>query len=58
MELHEKIIFYFLGRQSQIQLRQPTVNLSHENPEVTKLYEDYLGKPLGEKSHALLHTHG
>ena len=29
MELHEKIIFYFLGRQSQIQLRQPTVNLSH-----------------------------
>ncbi|MGI6227131.1 MAG: iron hydrogenase small subunit, partial [Peptococcales bacterium] len=30
---------------------------SHENPAVVKLYEEYLGKPLGEKSHHLLHTH-
>ena len=30
---------------------------SHENPFVTKLYEEYLGKPLGHKSHELLHTH-
>ena len=30
---------------------------SHENPEVTKLYKDFLGKPLGHKSHELLHTH-
>jgi NADH-quinone oxidoreductase subunit G/NADP-reducing hydrogenase subunit HndD len=30
---------------------------SHENPEVTTLYEKFLGKPLGEKSHHLLHTH-
>jgi len=30
---------------------------SHENPDVMKLYEEYLGKPLGEKSHHLLHTH-
>ena len=29
---------------------------SHENPEVIKLYKDYLGKPLGHKSHKLLHT--
>jgi NADH-quinone oxidoreductase subunit G len=29
---------------------------SHENPSVIKLYEDYLKKPLGEKSHHLLHT--
>ena len=29
---------------------------SHENPEVAKLYKDFLGKPLGEKSHHLLHT--
>lgn len=29
---------------------------SHENPEILKLYEEYLGKPLGEKSHHLLHT--
>lgn len=30
---------------------------SHENPEILKLYEDYLGKPFGEVSHRLLHTH-
>ncbi|MDX9866366.1 MAG: NADH-dependent [FeFe] hydrogenase, group A6 [Kiritimatiellia bacterium] len=29
---------------------------SHENPDVQKLYKEYLGKPLGEKSHHLLHT--
>jgi len=30
---------------------------SHENPQVKKLYEEFLGKPLSEKSHHLLHTH-
>ena len=30
---------------------------SHENPEIIQLYEEYLGKPLGERSHHLLHTH-
>lgn len=29
---------------------------SHENPAVRQLYEEFLGKPLGEKSHHLLHT--
>lgn len=29
---------------------------SHENPQITKLYEEYLGAPLGSKSHHLLHT--
>ncbi len=29
---------------------------SHQNPAVQKLYKDYLEKPLGEKSHHLLHT--
>ncbi|MBN2544196.1 MAG: iron hydrogenase small subunit [Spirochaetes bacterium] len=29
---------------------------SHENPDIIKLYEEFLGKPLGEKSHHLLHT--
>lgn len=29
---------------------------SHENPEVLKIYQDFLGQPLGEKSHHLLHT--
>jgi len=30
---------------------------SHENPEITQIYEEFLGAPLGEKSHHLLHTH-
>jgi iron only hydrogenase large subunit-like protein len=30
--------------------------MSHENPAVVELYERYLEKPLGERSHHLLHT--
>ncbi len=30
---------------------------SHENPAVKELYEEFLEKPLGHKSHELLHTH-
>lgn len=30
---------------------------SHQNPEIKKLYEDYLEKPGSHKSHRLLHTH-
>ena len=30
---------------------------SHENPEIKELYDTWLGKPLGEKAHSLLHTH-
>ena len=33
-----------------------TIRKSHENPDVLKLYEEYLGEPLGGKSHHLLHT--
>jgi len=33
-----------------------SIRYSHENPFVQKLYKDYLGKPLGEKAHHLLHT--
>jgi NADH-quinone oxidoreductase subunit G len=29
---------------------------AHENPYIQKLYEDFLGEPLGEKSVELLHT--
>ncbi|HVO40544.1 MAG TPA: NADH-dependent [FeFe] hydrogenase, group A6 [Spirochaetia bacterium] len=32
------------------------IRKSHNNPEVTAIYEQYLKKPLGEKSHHLLHT--
>ena len=34
-----------------------TLKFSHKNPEITELYEKFLGDPLGEKSHELLHTH-
>ncbi|HUW07060.1 MAG TPA: NADH-dependent [FeFe] hydrogenase, group A6 [Williamwhitmania sp.] len=30
---------------------------SHLNPEVSKIYAEFLGAPLGHKSHELLHTH-
>lgn len=36
--------------------RDRTIRHSHENPEVIKLYEEFLGKPLGPKAHDLLHT--
>ena len=32
------------------------LRLSHENPEVIKLYEDYMEQPLSHKAHHLLHT--
>jgi NADP-reducing hydrogenase subunit HndD len=32
------------------------IRKSHNNPEVAAIYEQYLKKPLGEKSHHLLHT--
>ncbi len=37
--------------------KRMAIRKSHENPAITKIYEEYLGKPLGEKSHHLLHTH-
>jgi len=33
------------------------IRKSHENPEIARLYEEFLGKPLSEMSHKLLHTH-
>lgn len=40
---------YFLDANSKIRF-------SHENPDVLKLYEDFMGKPLSHKAHILLHT--
>jgi NADH-quinone oxidoreductase subunit G/NADP-reducing hydrogenase subunit HndD len=37
--------------------RDAVVRTSHANKEVQRLYDEFLGKPLGEKSHHLLHTH-
>lgn len=34
-----------------------TYRQSHKNPEIKKLYEDFLGEPNGHKAHELLHTH-
>jgi len=34
-----------------------TIRKSHENPYIIKLYEEFLGKPMSEKAHQLLHTH-
>ena len=33
-----------------------TVRKSHKNPEIKKLYDEYLGKPNSHKAHDLLHT--
>lgn len=33
------------------------IRMSHENPGIIKIYEEFLGKPGGELSHKLLHTH-
>ena len=30
---------------------------SHKNPQIAKLYEEYLGEPNSHKAHELLHTH-
>ncbi|MBR4401070.1 MAG: [Synergistes sp.] len=34
-----------------------TLRQSHNNPDIKALYDTWLGKPLGEKSHKYLHTH-
>ena len=36
--------------------RNMTLRFSHENPSITAIYKDFLGAPLSEKSHHLLHT--
>lgn len=33
-----------------------TLRYSHENPEIQKAYEEFLGKPLSHKAHELLHS--
>ena len=40
---------YFLDEHSKIRF-------SHENPDVLKLYEEYMEKPCSHKAHMLLHT--
>ncbi|MGB5989063.1 MAG: NADH-dependent [FeFe] hydrogenase, group A6 [Marinifilaceae bacterium] len=33
------------------------IRKSHDNPEIIRLYKDFLGEACGEKAHHLLHTH-
>ncbi|MFP4484461.1 MAG: NADH-dependent [FeFe] hydrogenase, group A6 [Spirochaetaceae bacterium] len=33
------------------------IRMSHENPAIQEIYAEFLGAPLGERSHHLLHTH-
>ncbi len=40
---------YFLDKNAKLRF-------SHENPDVLKLYQDYMDKPLSHKAHMLLHT--
>jgi NADH-quinone oxidoreductase subunit G/NADP-reducing hydrogenase subunit HndD len=37
--------------------REDHLRVSHKNPEVARLYSEFLGQPLGHLSHELLHTH-
>jgi len=56
---------YHKGNEEVIKARQRAIysedvdkplRKSHENPIIKKLYEDFMGEPLGEKAHQLLHT--
>jgi NADH-quinone oxidoreductase subunit G/NADP-reducing hydrogenase subunit HndD len=35
---------------------EESIKVSHKNPDIIRLYQDFLGEPGGEKSHDLLHT--
>ncbi|MDI9477552.1 MAG: iron hydrogenase small subunit, partial [Bacillota bacterium] len=32
------------------------IRKSHENPDIIRLYKEYLGEPLSGEAHKLLHT--
>jgi iron only hydrogenase large subunit-like protein len=34
-----------------------TIRKSHQNPDIQRLYEEYLGEPMGHRAHELLHTY-
>jgi NADP-reducing hydrogenase subunit HndD len=37
--------------------RAKTIRRSHENPDVQRIYKEFFERPLGPKSHKILHTH-
>lgn len=56
--IHRECDLKFKKRAKDIYGRDEKAELknSYENPYVQQLYKEFLGKPLGEKSHELLHT--
>jgi len=52
LETRQQRIKAIYAGDAQMKLRK-----SHDNPAVQALYAEFLGHPLGEKSHHLLHTH-
>ena len=34
-----------------------TLRKSHENPQIVRIYDEFLGEPGSPKAHELLHTH-
>lgn len=36
--------------------KQSNLRFSHDNPQLKRIYDEFLGEPLGELSHRLLHT--
>ncbi|MDD3738453.1 MAG: NADH-dependent [FeFe] hydrogenase, group A6 [Lentimicrobiaceae bacterium] len=57
--LHHGDSSILLARQKALydEDKSKAIRKSHENPYIQKLYKEFLGKPLGEKAHQLLHTH-
>ncbi|MTI71902.1 MAG: ferredoxin [Firmicutes bacterium] len=51
-DIKEKRVKGIYNADSKAKIRK-----SHKNPAVVELYKEFLIKPLGEKSHKLLHTH-
>jgi len=47
----------YRSKSNILEAANKVIRKSHENPEIIKLYDEFLGKPNGEKSHHLLHTH-
>lgn len=48
-----------LGKRQQAMYtldERSAIRKSHENPQIKKLYEAFLGEPNGHKAHDLLHT--
>lgn len=45
------------GRALYLADRNMPYRKSHENPAIKQIYAEFLEKPLGERSHQLLHTH-